>query len=85
VNVAIASAGTFAVATVATFLGDRLVLELDLVAMVVLGILGVRQSRSPEPGESGTMILLISLPAAVIGSLVALAAIAVRLMLFLRA
>jgi len=84
VNVAIASSLTFGVAMVATVFGHRSLFELDLLAMVVLGFLGVKRSRSPQPGESGGLILLISLPAALIGSLFALSLIGLHLMALFR-
>ena len=83
-NVAIASAATFGVAMVLTLSGHRTLFELDLVAMVVLGVMGMKRSRSPESGESGTTILLISLPAAVIGSLFVFGLVAMRAIALLR-
>jgi hypothetical protein len=84
VDVAVASSFTIGVAMLCTVFGHRSLFELDIVAMVVLGFLGLRRAAAPRDGESGSLILLISLPAALIGTLVALVLVASRAVPLLR-
>lgn len=80
-NVAIASTFTFPVALVLFLAGQRQLFELDLLAMVVLGLLGVQKAVTSR--DSRGLTLLIALPAALIGGLGTLLVVAVLLFLHL--